>query len=134
MLCFATFAIQKSFSEGYSTVDAEIYPAQSEQKEISEEQTTNIATGIEAVVPQWKDVAPPVFQDIDTQKVYKVPLKQYWQDRRKSFENSIAKCQEKCTSDTLQKCYDSILTLEKSKTEMREQMYVQNARSILNDK
>ena len=88
----------------------------------------------EVPAPVWKDVAPLMHADIKTDAVYKIPLKQYWQERRVKFEDAIARCQDKVTDDNeLGMCYQDVVDLEKSKNELREQQLIQNSRSILRE-
>ena len=85
----------------------------------------------EITAPEWKEVAPAMYSNIDTEKNYKLPIKQYWQERKIKFEKSVLSCHEQFNSEELEKCYESIVVLEKSKNKMRETFLIENSRSIL---
>lgn len=85
----------------------------------------------EITAPEWKDVAPAIYSNIDTEKTYKLPIKQYWQERKIKFEKSVSSCQAQFKGEELEKCFDAIVVLEKSKNEMRESLMIENSRSIL---
>ncbi len=82
-------------------------------------------------VPEWKDVSPAMYSNIDTEKTYKLPIKQYWQERKIKFEAGLASCNEQFQNEELEKCYDALVTLEKSKNKIRETILIENSRSIL---
>ena len=87
-------------------------------------------------VPEWKEVAPQPYVNIDLEKNYRLPLKQYWQQRRKTFEFELNNCTTHAAikgEEYLDKCYEGVVKLEQDKNQIREQNLTENSRSILRD-
>lgn len=67
--------------------------------------------------PNWNEVCPPKFQNIDATKDYKTPVNKYWAQRRKDFDNNLSYCKNSFSSNNekLDSCYNEVRAIESQK-------------------
>lgn len=63
--------------------------------------------------PDWKEFCPLQYANIDTQKDYKLTEKQYWANRKLTFEKRVEKCNA-LNPNQQEACYAKVRELENS--------------------
>lgn len=78
--------------------------------------------------PEWREICPSLYLNINSDGEYVLPEKQYWADRRKSFEKSKHYCRYSYEYDLekLSECYYFLKKSEKRKTSEFEMVQKHN--------